>query len=92
MRTEHDVLGKIKLDNESPRGIYTARVLDNYPQEGIAKVPELFLRTYVRVKKVYAQLNYQHKKIDRTTMSAIDKACKKLLKMPSDEFMSYFPI
>ena len=92
MRTEHDALGSYELPKDLPWGIYTARVLDNYPQAWVAPVPELFLRTYIRVKKVYADLNYSHKKIDYKTRTAISKAAQKLLKMESDEFMSYFPL
>jgi len=82
----------MKLPIAAPRGIYTARVLHNFPQDTIPSIPEAFLRTYVRVKVVYAGLNHKHKKISKKTKDAILKTCKKLLKMKSEAFMAYFPI
>lgn len=91
-RTEQDALGSYKLPADAPRGIYTARVLHNFPQKSIPSVPEEFLRIYVRVKIVYAHLNYTHKKVSKKTKDAIIKAGKKLLKMSSANFMSHFPV
>ncbi len=91
-RTESDSLGSYKLPVDAPRGIYTARVLDNFPQKGISAIPEDFLRVYVRVKMVYAQLNLTNKKISKKTKDAIIKAWKKILNMSSTQFMQYFPI
>ncbi len=91
-RTETDSLGSRKLPVDAPWGIYTARVLANYPQKGILPMPEEFLREYVRVKMVYAVVNHKHKKISKKAKEAIVKACKKLLAMNSEKFMANFPM
>lgn len=73
-RTESDAIGSYRLPVDAPRGIYTARVLDNFPQKDIPTIPEDFLRVYVQAKVVYAHLNYDHKKISKKTKDAITKA------------------
>ncbi len=91
-RTEKDALGKLKVPVDAPWGIYTQRVLGIYPQEDIQKVPELFLRTYIAAKMVYATVNARFRKISQETKRVIHTAGKELLKLPSAAFMAHFPI
>lgn len=92
MRTEHDVLGSYKLPSDAPWGIYTQRVLDTYPQDEIARVPEAFLRLYIQAKMVYATINQCHEKIDKKIADAIHAAGKKLLELSWEEFSKFFLI
>lgn len=92
MRTEHDMLWSRELPDDTPRGIYTARVLDNYPQDGIWSIPSIFLRIYIQAKMVYASVNARHNKISQDTADAIVWAGQQLLDMPEEEFVEYFPV
>jgi len=80
------------VPKDAPWGIYTERVLSVYPQEGIASVPEKFLRNYIKAKIVYATVNARFRKIDQNTKKVIHAVGKSLLKLESEEFMTYFPI
>ena len=55
-------------------------------------MPELFLRTYIEAKMVYATVNARFRKIDQERKRALHQAAKELLKMDAEEFMSHFPI
>gem|GEM_PF-4370769 len=92
MRKESDSIGELKVPKDAPWGIYTERVLSVYPQEGIASVPEKFLRNYIKAKIVYATVNARFRKIDQNTKKVIHAVGKSLLKLESEEFMTYFPI
>jgi len=91
-RNEKDSLGTIKVPYDAPRGIYTQRVLSIYPQHHSDRVPELFLRTYIEAKMIYATINARFRKIDQEKKRSIHKVWKELLKLWSQEFMSHFPI
>jgi aspartate ammonia-lyase len=91
-RTERDALGEIELNADAPRGIYTQRVLSNFPQKNIQNVPLNFLRMYIRAKRAYAKLNQHHGKLTDKISSSIQSACSQLLGLDDDSLRTYFPI
>ena len=91
-RTEHDSLWSLKIVKDAPRGIYTQRVLNTYPQLGIQTVPESLLREYIRSKMIYATVNTRFRKMDQTSKKAIIAAGRELLALDSEAFLRFFPI
>jgi fumarate hydratase class II len=74
MRIEKDALGEISLPSDAPRGIYTERVRHLYPRANIFSISELFMRTYIESKLIYATVNEKVGKISSTTSNAIHMA------------------
>lgn len=91
-RNEKDALWVLKVPYDAPWGIYTERVLWVYPQGCTQPVPEVFLRTYIEAKMIYATVNARFRKLDQEKKRALHKVWKALLKLPSDAFMAHFPI
>lgn len=91
-RTEKDALGKMVLDASLPRGIYTQRVLDTYPTGVNLAIPEIFLRTYLEAKMVYATVNGRFRIISPEKRNALQKAWKNLLKLQWWAFTDLFPV
>lgn len=56
MRTEHDFLGALQIDDVRYFGIHTQRARDNFGDSGTSHDP-VFLRAYVQVKKAAALAN-----------------------------------
>lgn len=90
-RIEYDALGEYQVPSHAYYGIYTARVSDLYNMSGIP-VPLFFLRMYIRVKKIYSQINLQHGKITPEISQAIQVACRKLLQMKPWKLRKQFPL
>lgn len=90
-RKESDSLGSVELDKDAYYGSYTARVLQNF-QISNRFVPEKFLKNYIGIKRVYAHLNYKHKKLEKNKAEAIVDACDNLLQLEGAEFIRHFPI
>lgn len=90
-RIEKDSLGTMELPADVYYGLYTQRVLGNFPVSG-QKVPELLIRNYILVKAAYAKVHKKVKKMDAKQADAIVYASEKLLKLNSAEFMKHFPI
>ncbi|USN55781.1 MAG: hypothetical protein H6765_04245 [Candidatus Peribacteria bacterium] len=65
-------------------------MLATYPMT--SKVPEIFLRLYIKTKIAYARCNARHGKITKEVRQAIVDAGRRLLRYQSDSFMEYFPI
>jgi len=91
MRIEKDAMGIMKVPQDAYYGIFTKRVLQNFNVSN-QKVPMLFLKNYIRVKKMYALANKQSKKLDKQKTRLIEKACDTLLTDDNNFFEKQFPI
>jgi len=78
-RTEHDSLGEVKVPSDVYYGVQTQRGLDNWQISGL-KEPEVFIRSYVMIKRAAAKINAELKMIDSEKSHAIQKACDSILK------------
>jgi aspartate ammonia-lyase len=56
MRTEHDLLGELLIDDDAYYGVHTARALDNFAITGVPIHPAL-VEALVTVKKAAAATN-----------------------------------
>lgn len=90
-RTDKDSLGKVTLPVDALYGAYTSRVLDNYQYSNLY-VPEEFLKNYIGIKRIYAQVNFDHKKLEKKQAESIINACEELLQKVGGDFMINFPI
>lgn len=72
-------------------GPFAQRVINNFQISGQV-IPTLLIHTYLRVKRVYANVNHQTSKLDPQRTKAIDNACKSLLKLPAAELRQLFPL
>lgn len=90
-RIEKDSLGEKSIPLNAYYGIYTERVLENFgvPYQN---VPQVFLRTYIRVKKCYAKVNSEVEKLPKNLSVAIIKSADKILDLNSESFEKLFPI
>jgi aspartate ammonia-lyase len=77
-RIEIDPLGKKAIPKEVYYGIQTLRALENFPVSGI-KAPEIFIKSYVLVKKAAAITNANVGKLDFPIKKAIVQACDEIL-------------
>jgi aspartate ammonia-lyase len=76
-RTERDSLGEKKVPDDAYYGIHTVRAVENFPISGL-KSHDLFIDSYVYIKKAAAIANKQDK--------AIVKACDEILSGKFREF------
>ncbi len=91
-RTEKDALGTFEVPKDVLYGIYTARNLDNFSNISGQKVPVLFIKNLIRIKKVYALVNEGQEKLESKKARAIIEACDELLKMEDSELEETFLI
>jgi len=77
-RREIDPLGEKQIPNDVYYGIQTARAIENFPVSGI-RVPLLFIKAYVLVKKAAALANMQIDCLSREIGEAIIQACDEVL-------------
>lgn len=78
MRTEHDLLGSIQLDNGTYYGIHTARAKDNFDVSGQTIHP-MFMHALVTVKKAAAITNKKIGALEPSKAEAIIAACDEIL-------------
>ncbi|MCL5102067.1 MAG: aspartate ammonia-lyase [Candidatus Marsarchaeota archaeon] len=74
-RTEHDVLGDVKIDSDAYYGSETERARLNFPISGI-RVQDEFIKSYALLKRAAAYANMKAKKLDPRRGNAIIKACE----------------
>ncbi|MCL5680020.1 MAG: aspartate ammonia-lyase [Candidatus Marsarchaeota archaeon] len=72
-RTEHDVLGNIKINADAYYGSETERARQNFPISGI-RVQDEFIRAYAVLKAAAAMANIKAGKLDKKRGNAIIKA------------------
>jgi aspartate ammonia-lyase len=73
-RTEHDMLGELRLPAERYYGIHTARAAANFPLSGRPVAPEL-IQAIALVKKACCRANAELGYLDAARADAIAAAC-----------------
>lgn len=77
-RTEHDVLGPVKIDSSAYYGSETERARKNFPVSGMV-IHNDFIRAYAALKKAAAHANMKLGKLDRAKGEAISRACTEIM-------------
>jgi aspartate ammonia-lyase len=77
-REEIDPLGKKIIPEEVYYGIQTLRAVENFPVSGI-KAPEIFIKSYVMIKKAAAIANVKLDNLDLNIKNAVVKACDEII-------------
>ncbi len=77
-RLEVDSLGEKKVPKDAYFGIQTVRAVENFPVSGL-KVPTVFIRAYIMLKKAAAIANMEVGWLDEKIGGAIVKACDEVL-------------
>jgi aspartate ammonia-lyase len=88
MRKEVDSLGVREVPENVYYGIQTLRAIENFPVSGM-KAPEVFIRSYILLKKAAAITNMAVGWLDEKVGNAIVKACDEVL---SGRFLDQFPV
>lgn len=78
MRTEHDLIGEMQIDDSKYYGIHTERALRNFAITGIPVHPML-VNAIVTVKKAAAVTNRSINALERRIADAIIAACDEIL-------------
>lgn len=78
-RTEHDSLGEVQVPSNVYYGVQTQRGIENWQISGI-KEPEVFIRSYVMIKRAAAKVNAELGMLDKAKSEPIIKACDQVLK------------
>jgi len=78
-RIEHDSLGEVKVPTEVYYGVQTQRGVDNWQISGF-KEPEVFIKTYVTIKRAAASVNLSLRMFEKDKAEAIIEACDLILK------------
>lgn len=89
MRTEHDCLGSMQLDDALDYGIQTERARLNFPVSGlhVHRFP-VFLRMLLKLKKAAALANASIGALDEELSQAIAEACAQVAE---ENFSARFP-
>ncbi len=87
-RTEKDSLGNVQVPQEALYGAQTQRGLENWQISGMRE-PEVFIRSYVMIKKAAAKVNSELGMMREDQARAIDKAADEILvhKKHYDQFV-----
>jgi aspartate ammonia-lyase len=90
-RTEHDLLGSMKLPSTALYGVQTARAIENFRISGvpISLYPDL-IRALAMVKMAAARANHDTGALSRRHLKAIEAGCTKLLE--SRDHDQQFPV
>ncbi len=78
MRLEHDLLGEMKIDEDSYYGIHTRRAMENFHISGRPIHPQL-VKGLVTIKKAAALTNEYAGLLEPSIARAIVKACDEIL-------------
>lgn len=79
MRTEHDSLGEVEVPSSAFYGVQTQRGAQNWQISGLRE-PEVFIRSYVFIKRAAATVNESLGMLSKQKAEAIRKACDLILK------------
>jgi len=77
-RIEQDSLGELKVPQSAYYGVQTQRGVDNWQISGIRE-PEVFIRSYVMIKRAAAQVNAELGMMPQEKSQAILKAADEIL-------------
>jgi len=78
-RVEFDSLGGVEVPEDAYYGVQTKRAMENFPVSGL-RAPEVFVISYIYIKKAAALANMETCQLDKVRGNAIIKACDELLK------------
>lgn len=78
MRTEHDLLGTMQLEDAAYYGIHTARALQNFPLTGVP-IHTALVEALVTIKKAAAITNRSIGLLDARIADAVIAACDEIL-------------
>lgn len=78
-RIEHDSLGELKVPRKALYGVQTQRAVENWKVSGIME-PEVFVRSYVMIKRAAAKVNQDLGMIDVEKSKSIQAAADEILK------------
>lgn len=78
-RIEKDSLGEVKVPSTALYGAQTQRGIENWQISGM-KEPEVFIRSYVMIKKAAARVNFDLGMMREDQYRAIDQASDEILK------------
>jgi aspartate ammonia-lyase len=85
MRTEKDVIGEVKIDDDVYYGINTLRAKNNFNISGIKSRDRDHIKAMAIVKKGSAYANYTAGKLSKELYESISKACDMLIEGKFDE-------
>lgn len=88
MRIEKDSLGEVYVEDGALWKAQTQRSLNNF-KIGDQKIPYLFIKSHIHLKKACAKANSKLNNLDSAKRDIIVKACDKLLE---DDFRFAFPL
>lgn len=77
-RTERDSLGEVRVPKTAFYGVQTQRGVENWPVSGIRE-PEVFIRSYVAIKRAAASTNENLGMISKEKADAIRRAADLIL-------------
>lgn len=88
MRTEKDVIGEVKIDDNIYYGINTYRAKNNFNISGIKSNDPDHIKAMAIVKKGAAYANFKAGKLSEELYNSISKACDRLINMEfNDQFV-----
>lgn len=77
-RIERDSLGELRVPKNAYYGVQTQRGVENWKISGIRE-PEVFIRSYVMIKRAAAKVNASLQMLSAEKSEAILKACDEIL-------------
>ncbi len=79
-RTEHDLLGDLRVPAEAYYGVQTARALENFHISGVElRLYPNIIKAFAMVKMAAARANYDCKQFSKEILKGIEGACKELI-------------
>src|SRR4029453_11454085 len=79
-RTEHDLLGELKVPAEAYSGGQTARALENFHISGVElRLYPNLIKAFAMVKLAAARANHDCGLLDRKILAGIEAACKEIV-------------
>lgn len=88
MRTEHDFLGEMEIDDDVYYGVQTMRAMDNFHITG-QKIDKEFVQAMAMVKKAAALANMETGRLDKKIGSALVQAADEIL---AGKMLDQFPV
>src|SRR4051812_6676706 len=88
-RIEKDSLGEVRVPSKAFYGVQTQRGVDNWRVSGL-KEPEVFIKTFVAIKRAAAVVNQHLKMMEKEKAEPIIKAADLILK--ENKYLDQFVI
>jgi aspartate ammonia-lyase len=79
-RTEHDLLGDLRVPADAYYGVQTARALENFHISGVElRLYPNLIKAFAMVKLAAARANVDCKQFDKAILKGIEGACRELM-------------